>query len=90
MRPGRLASWCALILGSAIVTLTAAQPGVTFIGVGFIPGDALDRSGLAGESICQRDDASVCIDQATAGITYRPQVVLFPPLAPWELPKGLR
>jgi hypothetical protein len=75
MRPGRLASWCALILGSAIVTLTAAQPGVTLIGVGFIPGDALDRSGLAGESICQRDDANVCIDQATfgglgSGVTY--------------------
>ena len=67
MRPGRLASWCALILGSAIVTLSAANPGVTLIGVGFIPGDALDRSGLAGEQICQIDDANVCIDQATLG-----------------------
>ena len=30
------------------------------------------------------------IDGAAAGIKYRPQVVLFPPLAPWELPKELR
>ena len=51
------------------------DPGVTLIGIGFIPGDALDRSGLARISICQRDDATVCIDQATlgglgSGVTY--------------------
>ena len=38
---------------------------MTLIGVGFIPVDALDRSSLAGAPICQRDDANVCIDQAT-------------------------
>jgi hypothetical protein len=45
----------------------AADPGVTLIGVGSIPGTALDKSGLAGQSICKVDDASSCIDQATFG-----------------------
>ena len=57
---------CALGLGLA-VSLSAADPGVSLIGVGFIPGNASDLSGLAGKPICQRDDASVCIDQATLG-----------------------
>jgi hypothetical protein len=45
----------------------AADPGVTLVGVGAVPGTALDKSGLAGHSICKVDDASSCIDQATFG-----------------------
>lgn len=65
-----------LILGGiAVATISAADLGITLIGTGFIPGDALDKSGLAGQPICQKDDPSVCIDQATLGglgsaITY--------------------
>ncbi len=66
--------WRRWLLGSAL-TLSAENPGVTLIGVGSVPGNATDRSGLAGSSICQRDDATVCIDQATfggfgSGVTY--------------------
>jgi hypothetical protein len=62
-----------LLLGAA--STSAINPGVTLIGTGFIPGNALDRSGLAGSQICQRDDATVCIDRATlgglgSGVTY--------------------
>ncbi len=52
---------------SAVVSISAVNPGVTLIGTGFIPGDASDLSGLAGLPICQRDDVTVCIDQATLG-----------------------
>ena len=45
----------------------AADPGVTLVGRGFVPGNALDLSGLAGQPICQLDDPSSCIDQATFG-----------------------
>lgn len=62
-----LAGSTGLILAALVVTTSAVNPGVTLIGTGFIPGDALDRSGLAGQSICQRDDETVCIDQATLG-----------------------
>jgi hypothetical protein len=44
-----------------------ADPGVTLVGVGSVPGTALDKSGLTGQSICKVDDASNCIDQATFG-----------------------
>ncbi|MEO8178455.1 MAG: hypothetical protein ABI895_06440 [Deltaproteobacteria bacterium] len=47
--------------------VAAADPGVALIGVGAVPGSALDRSGLEGESICKADDSSVCVDQATLG-----------------------
>ena len=57
---------CALLLPSG-ARLIGADPGISFVGMGLVPGDALDRSGLAGQPICQRDDASVCIDQATLG-----------------------
>lgn len=50
-----------------LVTVNAANPGVSLIGVGFVPGTALDASGLARRSICQVDDAANCIDQATLG-----------------------
>src|SRR4030095_16706027 len=56
-----------LLVLSTAVTAWAADPGVTLIGTGFIPGNALDRSGLDGRRICQRDNASTCIDQATLG-----------------------
>ena len=56
-----------MVLGSAVMTMSAANIGVSLIGTGFIPGNALDRSGLAGTPICQRDDTAVCIDHATLG-----------------------
>ena len=70
-----LAGLTGLFLTALVVTISAANPGVTLIGTGFIRGDALDRSGLAGKSICQKDDETVCIDQATlgglgSGVTY--------------------
>lgn len=55
------------VFGLWALTLSASDRGVTLIGMGLVPGDALDRSGLAGQSICQRDDSAVCIDQATFG-----------------------
>jgi hypothetical protein len=48
-------------------TTHAADPGVTLVGVGKIPGTALDRPRLAGDSICKVDDPANCIDQATLG-----------------------
>ena len=61
--------------GARRARISAANPGVTLIGTGFIPGNALDLSGLAGRPICQKDDETVCIDQATlgglgSGVTY--------------------
>ena len=50
-----------------IASVKAADPGVTLIGFGLIPGDALDKSGLAGKEICQADDELNCIDRATLG-----------------------
>src|SRR5262245_42047390 len=76
MARGCIRSVTALILGFFIViTLKAADSGVSLIGTGFIPGDATDRSGLAGQDICRRDDATDCIDLATlgglgSGVTY--------------------
>jgi Esterase-like activity of phytase len=46
---------------------SAADPGVTFVGRGFVPGNLLDLSGLGGQPICQLDDPGNCIDQATLG-----------------------
>ena len=45
----------------------AIDPGVTLIGTGLVPGSALDKSGLAGQKICQFDNTGNCIDQATLG-----------------------
>jgi len=56
----------ALAFGSAVPAL-AADPGVTLIGVGSVPGTAFDKSGLQGRSICKLDDPSTCTDQATLG-----------------------
>jgi hypothetical protein len=52
---------------SFLITVNAANPGVTLLGVGFVPGTALDTSGLAGQPICQVDAPLNCIDQATLG-----------------------
>src|SRR5689334_7616073 len=75
MKAGWRLGWSTFVLGYFVVTLSAADAGVTLIGTGFIPGDALDKSGLAGQTICQRNDNTVCIDQATlgglgSGVTY--------------------
>jgi hypothetical protein len=68
MKHGWFAGLTALILGAvAVVTMSAADLGVSLIGIGLIPGNALDKSGLAGQPICQKDTPSVCIDQATLG-----------------------
>jgi hypothetical protein len=63
------------ILVCSAPPVMAANPGVSLIGVGFIPGNALDKSGLQGALICDADDSSVCVDQATlggvgSGLTY--------------------
>jgi len=50
-----------------VTSLGAANPGVTLIGIGLVPGGALDKSGLDGQSICSFDNAANCIDQATLG-----------------------
>ena len=44
----------------------ASDPGITLIGRGFVPGNALDHSGLQG-TICSADNAANCIDQRTLG-----------------------
>src|SRR5262245_45926735 len=44
----------------------ASDPGSALVGRGFVPGNALDMSGLQG-SICSADSASNCIDQRTLG-----------------------
>ena len=56
----------ALALAS-VVSIKAADSGVTLIGLGLVAGTALDRSGFAGQQICQFDDPANCIDQATFG-----------------------
>ena len=45
----------------------AADPGVTLIGVGVVPGNSFDKSGLQGQPICKLDDPATCTDQATLG-----------------------
>jgi hypothetical protein len=59
---------CALVVAVPfIASVKAADPGVTLIGFGLVPGDTLDQSGLAGKEICQADDELNCIDRATLG-----------------------
>ena len=68
MRHRWLAPVSALVLIVPFVaSLTAADPGVTLIGFGLVPGDSLDKSGLAGQQICRVDDPTDCIDRATLG-----------------------
>jgi hypothetical protein len=68
MKHGWLVGLTALILGAAGgATMSAQDPGISLIGIGGISGDALDKSGLAGTPICQKDSPSNCIDQATLG-----------------------
>jgi hypothetical protein len=76
MRKMWLFGVCAFLLADGLIdAASAADPGVTLLGTGVIAGDGLDKSGFAGSPICQRDDHSVCIDQATlgglgSGVTY--------------------
>jgi hypothetical protein len=63
----RASALVAILIGTSVLTASAADPGVTLIGQGVVPGNTLDLSGLAGRAICQRDDSSTCIDQATFG-----------------------
>ncbi len=63
------------MISGSVARIAAQDPGVTLIGVGSIPGTSLDKSGLAGQTICQRDDLTICIDQAQmgglgSGVTY--------------------
>ena len=51
----------------AISTLYAAAPaGIALVGIGYIPGSALDLSGLTGV-ICQASSPGNCIPRATLG-----------------------
>ena len=50
----------------AVCTLSAADPGITLIGVGQVAGDSQDLSGLDGV-ICSRDDSKNCIPRTTFG-----------------------
>jgi len=71
MKPFSGALLAAVVAAS---TLLGADAGVTLIGMGAVPGDALDRSGLDLD-ICDRADSTNCIPRATlggfgSGITY--------------------
>ena len=69
-----LAVATALIVAVSPVLMTAADPpdpGIELIGVGSVPGSALDRSGLQGSQICALDidklPTSNCISAALLG-----------------------
>jgi hypothetical protein len=66
MRRRWLATLVALTVAIPLVSKTSATPGVSLIGVGFVPGNSVDLSGLRG-SICRRSDRNDCIDKATFG-----------------------
>jgi hypothetical protein len=55
------------LVAVAVMPLSAADKGVTLIGVGYVPATILDKSGLQNQPICMRDDQTVCIDHATLG-----------------------
>jgi len=58
-----------ILAGPSVLIISAADPadpGITLIGKGEIPGDALDRSGLDG-LICSLADGDICIPRATLG-----------------------
>ncbi len=40
--------------------LSGADPGISLVGMGLIPGNLTDLSGLAGTPICRRDDPADC------------------------------
>jgi len=63
----RAAALAAILIGTSVLTLSAADPGVTFIGHGLVKGDDRDKSGLEGQEICREIDPEDCIDQATFG-----------------------
>lgn len=56
----------ALALAS-VVPIKASDSGVTLIGMGRVAGTDLDKSGFAGQQICQSEDPANCTDQATLG-----------------------
>jgi hypothetical protein len=64
LRCFRVASAAALISLSTVSA--SAPPGISLVGIGYIPGSALDLSGLSGE-ICQAGAPSNCIPRATFG-----------------------
>lgn len=53
-----------LVLAASV---RAADPGISLVGMGLVPGTALDKSGLAGQTICQFGSPANCIDQANFG-----------------------
>ena len=64
-------------LGLIVLVLVASpgavDPGVTFIGIGLVPGNALDKSGLDGQQICQFGvtPATASIRRRSAGLDRR-------------------
>src|SRR5262245_46606891 len=63
---GRVAVLATILGGCSTLTLLAADPGVTLVARGLVPGSDLDASGLKGK-ICKVDDATNCIPKATLG-----------------------
>jgi len=62
MKTSRLA----VLLTLTVSTLIAANPGITLVGTGFVPGDSLDLSGLTGNHL-RFEQPSSCISRATLG-----------------------
>ena len=56
----------AIALVSVSTVSASAPPGIALVGIGYIPGSALDKSGLTG-SICQASAPATCIPRATFG-----------------------
>ena len=63
----RAVVFASILSGLSVLILSAADAGITFIGMGFVSAKLLDRSGLDRQAICQSKDSTVCIDQATLG-----------------------
>ena len=61
------AAAAALITSAFVASIGAVDPGISLVGMGLVPGTDLDKSGLAGQSICRIEDGTDCIDQATLG-----------------------
>jgi hypothetical protein len=60
----------AALVSTALVASIGADPSISLVGVGGVPGTDLDKSGLAGKQICRIivvDPLQDCIDQATLG-----------------------
>jgi hypothetical protein len=58
----RAAALAAILIGTSVLTISAADPGVTFTGHGLVSGQHLHKSSLAGRKICREDDPETCID----------------------------